>query len=292
MAEIEDLDVSDAANTARQPEGVAAGQVNDGVRALEGILARWHENTNASIASTGSANAYALAAQGTQVLFDGLVIAFDANFENTGTATLNVDALGAKTIKKLNDQDLVSGDIEVGQKVLVVYDGANFQMLSPTARLKTWSLLTLLSTASGTSSETTAIPAGTLRIALIFDLVSTNGTDNLEVEIGSTTYATVSDSIVKRLSTSALTTATRASGPAQLTHSGTSSISVSGLIELVKHDNNDHWVLAGNLGDEAGDDTWLSVARMELSAAIDRLKITMSGANNFDAGAVHVYTYN
>ena len=66
-------------------------------------------------------------------LFDGMIVSFKANTANTGTATLNVNELGAKTIKKNHDQDLATGDIESGQKVLVQYDGTNFQMLSQTA---------------------------------------------------------------------------------------------------------------------------------------------------------------
>ena len=76
-AEINDLDITDASNTGRFPENQAPSSVNDGARALEGLIARWHENTNSSIVSAGSANAYTVAAKGTQTLFDGLVIAFD-----------------------------------------------------------------------------------------------------------------------------------------------------------------------------------------------------------------------
>jgi hypothetical protein len=131
MAEINDLNITDASNTARFPEAMAPSAVNDGARALEGLVARWHENINTSIATTGSANAYVLAAKGTQVLFDGLVIGFDANFANTGAATLNVDSTGVKNILKHNDVALASGDIEANQKVIVVYDGTSWQMLSP-----------------------------------------------------------------------------------------------------------------------------------------------------------------
>jgi len=63
----------------------------------------------------------------------GMVVNFKANTANTGAATLNVNALGAKTIKKLNDQDLATGDIEASQIVSVIYDGTNFQMQSQIA---------------------------------------------------------------------------------------------------------------------------------------------------------------
>ncbi len=130
MAEINDLNITDASNTARFPENQAPSTVNNGMRALEGLVARWHENINASIATTGSANAYVLAAKGTQTLFDGLEISFDANFVNTGAATLNVDTTGAKNILKHNDVALAAGDIEQNQKVTVIYDGASWQMQS------------------------------------------------------------------------------------------------------------------------------------------------------------------
>lgn len=60
----------------------------------------------------------------------GQVFHFDANTINTGAASLNVNALGAKTIVKHHDLTLASGDIEAGQHVTVMYDGTNFQMLS------------------------------------------------------------------------------------------------------------------------------------------------------------------
>lgn len=58
---------------------------------------------------------------------------FKAGTANTGAATLNVNGLGAKTIKKSYNSDLVTGDILANQIVLVTYDGTNFQMMSPVA---------------------------------------------------------------------------------------------------------------------------------------------------------------
>lgn len=134
MAEINDLNITDASNTARFPENMPPSDVNNSARALEGILARFYKDLNGSVASTGSANTYVLAANQTlSAYYDGLILTFDANFANTGAAKLNVDSLGEVTIKKLNDQDLASGDIEVGMKVTVIYDGTNFQMMNPVA---------------------------------------------------------------------------------------------------------------------------------------------------------------
>lgn len=59
---------------------------------------------------------------------------FKANTINTGACTLNVNSLGAKTIKKIGTTDLSDGDIKAGQIVIVVYDGTNFTMLNESKR--------------------------------------------------------------------------------------------------------------------------------------------------------------
>lgn len=85
--------------------------------------------------STGSANAYLLNLSPAPVVYTtGMKVSFSANFGNTGACTINVNGLGAKTIKKLGGStDLVSGDIALGMIVECVYDGTNFEMLTPTA---------------------------------------------------------------------------------------------------------------------------------------------------------------
>ncbi len=63
----------------------------------------------------------------------GQMFHFTANTANTGAATLNVNALGAKAILKLHDTVLANNDIEAGQIVTVIYDGTQFQMQSQVA---------------------------------------------------------------------------------------------------------------------------------------------------------------
>jgi len=63
--------------------------------------------------------------------FNGMVVNFKANTVNTGAATLNVNSLGAKTIKKQYNVDLADGDIPAGGFVSVIYDGTNFQLIGP-----------------------------------------------------------------------------------------------------------------------------------------------------------------
>lgn len=95
-------------------------------------------------ADAGVTDAYAITLSPVPAAYvTGMMLNFKANTANTGTATLDVNGLGTKTIVKAHDQTLATGDIEAGQIVTVVYDGTSFQMQSETA-------LTLPSGANGT----------------------------------------------------------------------------------------------------------------------------------------------
>lgn len=62
----------------------------------------------------------------------GQTFTFKTASSNTGSVTLNVNSLGAKTIKKIFDgakSDLSSGDLISGQMVTVIYDGTDFQIV-------------------------------------------------------------------------------------------------------------------------------------------------------------------
>jgi len=98
-------------------EYAAAGQVQDG--------------SLVAAADSGTADTYAVTLTPAPSAYTARqVVIFTAGNASTGASTLNVNSLGAKTIKKYNDQDIESGDIESGQAVVCVYDGTNFQMVS------------------------------------------------------------------------------------------------------------------------------------------------------------------
>lgn len=133
-AEINDLDVTDNNNVVRFPEGMTFANVNNSARALEGILARWYKDVNGALTTAGSSNAYTASAN--QVLtayYSGLWLKVKASFTNTGAATVNVDSLGAKALKKGGTTDVAAGDIVQDRVYDLVYDGTNFQVLGADA---------------------------------------------------------------------------------------------------------------------------------------------------------------
>lgn len=101
---------------------------------------------------------------------NGMVVNFKANTANTGAATLNVNSLGAKTIKKVAGgitTDLADNDIRSGQFVTVIYDGTNFQMQSllgnaPSGGGAAYTVYTAVLTQSGTSAPTATVLQNTL----------------------------------------------------------------------------------------------------------------------------------
>jgi len=85
-------------------------------------------------ADAGGTDAYAITiAPAISAYTTGQSFYFTANTANTGAATLDVNGVGAITIKKFHDQDLEDGDIESGSAVHVIYDGTNFQLQTPLA---------------------------------------------------------------------------------------------------------------------------------------------------------------
>lgn len=106
-------------------EGMLPGGVNNSARAMMAALAKMRDDQGGKLVTTGSSNAYVLTtASGVPALADGVKLAFIASFSNTGSATLNVDTLGAKAIRKGADAALVSGDIVQNAAYVVVYDAS------------------------------------------------------------------------------------------------------------------------------------------------------------------------
>jgi hypothetical protein len=93
-----------------------------------------------SCPDAGSTDTYACSiTDGThslQVYVTGMPYRFKAATLNTGTASINFNSLGAKTIVKVLGgitTALVTGDILAGQWVELIYDGTNMQMTSQSA---------------------------------------------------------------------------------------------------------------------------------------------------------------
>lgn len=90
-------------------------------------------SVDAFCSDAGSTDAYACNLSPSIVSYTtGSHYRFKANTVNTGAATINFNAIGAKAIKKFSGGstvDLADGDIQAGQWIDLIYDGTNMQSL-------------------------------------------------------------------------------------------------------------------------------------------------------------------
>jgi hypothetical protein len=79
----------------------------------------------------GTANALTIFVSGPPTAYaEGQRFAFVVASNNTGAATLAVNGLAAKSIRRPNGSTLAAGDLAAGTLVAVTYDGTNFRLVS------------------------------------------------------------------------------------------------------------------------------------------------------------------
>lgn len=130
MSEIQSWSATAASNNSASPDGwpesMAPSGINNSARENMAALARWYKDSNGSLTSGGSSNAYTLTPNRTISAYaSGVEFLFAANHANTSTATLNVSSLGAKDLRDRDGAALASGEIESGAILHAVYDNSN-----------------------------------------------------------------------------------------------------------------------------------------------------------------------
>ncbi|MCW5615888.1 MAG: hypothetical protein KIT32_12275 [Rhodocyclaceae bacterium] len=134
MAEVHSLSTTDASNTARFPENQAPSTVNNGARALEGMLARFDRDNDGSLTTAGTSTAYTVTLNSQHsAWFTGL--RFRAKLDQTCGATPTINptgsaALGAKSLYTTAGAAVASGALIGGGVYDFVYDGTNVQVVN------------------------------------------------------------------------------------------------------------------------------------------------------------------
>src|SRR5689334_7443732 len=109
-------------------EGQTPGSVNDSARQMMGRVAEFRDDIAGSITAGGTANALTVTANsGFTTYANGQMVAFIAASTNTAAATLAVNGLAAKSIRKMNgagDAALIGGEIRAGGVYVALYNAA------------------------------------------------------------------------------------------------------------------------------------------------------------------------
>ena len=151
---------------------------------------------------------------------------------------------------------------------------------------------TLVNSTSGTSVLFTGIPAWARRITVMLNGVSTNSTNNIQLQLGSTTidisgYTGGAGGIRAGGTSLNYANSTGFIIVAELS----AALTYTGAIELTYLTANT-WILTGTINDSSASRTTCSSGAKSLSGVLDRLQIiasaTGSASDTFDAGSVNI----
>ena len=162
------------------PENMAPSGVNDSARENMAALRRFWSRINGPKTAGGSANAITCNFDVAEAAYyTGARTVVKLATTNTGAASLNLNALGAVTIKDIYGNDLVGGELTSGAYAEFLHNGTN-QILIGTRYLGAnfvWK-----KSLSGASVDFDPLPTGFARFDLnIYDLIA--ATDAVAVDI-------------------------------------------------------------------------------------------------------------
>jgi len=113
-------------------EGMAPSAVNDSARAEMAAVARWRDDISGTIGTGGSASAYTVVTNSgfdTLANMNGAMIAFVPHATSGASVTLNVDGLGAKSLRSAPGVDLPAGVLVQGAPYVATYSHATQEFL-------------------------------------------------------------------------------------------------------------------------------------------------------------------
>ena len=142
---------------------------------------------------------------------------------------------------------------------------------------------TAVASTSGTAITFTGIPSWVKRVTVMFNGVSVSSTSNIQIQIGAGSLVTTGYTGGTSTGTTVIDNSTGfivARNPA-------ASNVYSGVIVLVTL-GSFIWAESGNVISSASDACTVSAGNLTLSGALDRVSVTTTGADTFDAGSINI----
>jgi hypothetical protein len=147
---------------------------------------------------------------------------------------------------------------------------------------------TAVASTSGTSIDFTGIPIGASRITVMFNAVSTNGTSNVQIQLGGgsveTTGYVCSSTAINGTNTSASSSST--TGLIIMPATAAASVFYGTMVLTLVSSN--IWVLNGVITGGTGYNG-MNAGSKTTTATLDRVRITtVNGTDAFDAGTINI----
>lgn len=159
--------------------------------------------------------------------------------------------------------------------------------VTPSKLSQPLTLGTAQNTTSGTSIDFTGIPSWVKRITVMFNGVSTNGTSQHMLQIGSGTISTTGYN--SSCSTNGATSSNLTSG--FWVHGRADAANAAKGLLVLTHLGSNNWICSGNVSSSTGVnyDVWASAGSLTLNGTLDRIRLTtVNGTDTFDAGSVNI----
>ena len=187
-----------------------------------------------------------------------------------------------------------SGTVQVGQLITGtgVTAGTTITALGTgTGGTGTYTVSTTQTTASTTITvigvDFTGIPSTAKRITVMFNGVSTSGTSNVQVQLGTSSGIVNSGYLSTASNIAAGTSATTNSATGLLIYSNTATDVRSGHMVITNFSGNS-WVSSGVVKAATNQLSW-GAGDVTLSGVLDRVRITtVNGTDTFDAGSINI----
>lgn len=146
---------------------------------------------------------------------------------------------------------------------------------------------TAVASTSGTSIDFTGLPSWVKRITVQFRTVSTSGSSNIQIQLGSGSFTTSGYTGSVVIIGSALGTMSTNSAGLQVVQGGAAAQNYSGNI-IITNINGNNWVSSHTLGRDDGY-CILGGGQIGLSGVLDRVRITtVNGTDTFDLGTINI----
>ena len=145
---------------------------------------------------------------------------------------------------------------------------------------------TAIASTSGTAIDFTSIPSWVKRVTVMFSAVSTNGSSNLQIQIGAGSVTT------SGYTSSAWTANTSNSGTVTtgyiLTATNAAATTFYGNITISSFGSNT-WIESHSLGGSTSGYNSVGGGTIALGGTLDRIRITtVNGTDTFDAGSINI----
>lgn len=144
-------------------------------------------------------------------------------------------------------------------------------------------------TMSGTAQGFTSVPSSVKRLTINFDQISTNGSDDIIVQIGTSSYINSSYTGSCSALAGSGSTSIQTTGFGIRNNDGASTIISGTLVICLLKPSTNTWAASGTFGGSNRAQTFISGGSVDISGSLNRVQVTTTGGiNTFDSGTVNI----